>query len=152
MEELVRRAREGDQEALNELVEEARRVLREHADRYVDRRFSSRFDASDVVQQTLCDAFGQIERWLQAQDGHLMPWLRKALERDVQDLRARHLAQKRSVHQTESMEPVADEADSAVVGEIDRLNVGGQFSFGQDGCFCIGRSYIQKRDQSGKQK
>ena len=64
----------------------------------LDRRLASRVDASDVVQDTLADAAGQLDDYLLAQPIPFLPWLRQIAVDRIRNAHRRHLvAQSRSV-------------------------------------------------------
>ncbi len=94
MDELVRRAREGDRVALNEMFHGIRPQLKVIAERSLDRRLGSRLDASDIVQQTMTDAFEAIEQLAIVTDRGLLAWLRTVLRHDVDDLVRKHIVAK----------------------------------------------------------
>jgi RNA polymerase sigma-70 factor (ECF subfamily) len=102
LEDLMRRAAEGDQVACGRLLETHRSRLRRMVELHMDRRLSARLDGSDVVQEALTDAVQKLPGYLQDQPVALYPWLRRlAWERLIQ-LHRRHLyAQRRSVAREE---------------------------------------------------
>ena len=74
-------------------------------ERSLDRGLKSRFDASDVVQQTLLDATKAIGNLANTTDRGLLAWLRNALQHDMDDLIRKHVAAKmRTVHGEKSLD------------------------------------------------
>jgi RNA polymerase sigma-70 factor (ECF subfamily) len=81
----LRRARNGDQEAVRWLLDRYRGRLRRMIGLRLDDRLASRLDASDVVQETLIDAAQRLETYLRERPLPFYPWLhRLALERLAQ--------------------------------------------------------------------
>ncbi len=83
------RARAGEPEARERLLEAHRNYLRLMARAILARRLQGKVDASDVVQETLFRAherFGQFEG---ASEAELLAWLRRILARHVADLARR---------------------------------------------------------------
>jgi RNA polymerase sigma-70 factor (ECF subfamily) len=83
--ELLARAREGDREALGELLEKNRDYLRNLADRLLDNRVAKRIDASDVVQQTCLSVHKQIGDFVGQDAAQFAAWLRQIHERNIQN-------------------------------------------------------------------
>ncbi len=85
IEELIARARVGDQAALGELLQKYRGFLWGLADKMLDDRAAGRIDASDLVQQTCLSVHKQIAEF----DGHDAPqfaaWLRQIHERNIRN-------------------------------------------------------------------
>ncbi|HET6327692.1 MAG TPA: sigma-70 family RNA polymerase sigma factor [Planctomycetaceae bacterium] len=83
--ELIARARVGDQAALGELLQKYRGFLWGLADKLLDDRAAGRIDASDLVQQTCLSVHKQIAEF----NGHDAPqfaaWLRQIHERNIRN-------------------------------------------------------------------
>lgn len=95
---LLRRARDGDQSAAEQLFAKHRDLLRRMVSVRMDGRIVARVDPSDVVQDALAEAARRFSVYLQSDDELFYPWLRKiAWERLVQLHRHHIQAQKRSV-------------------------------------------------------
>jgi RNA polymerase sigma-70 factor (ECF subfamily) len=88
----------GDQNAVNQLLDRYRAKLRRMVDVYIDPRVAVRADASDVVQEALAEAARKLPEIAREGNFPFYPWLRQlAWERLVQ-LHRRHIgAAKRSV-------------------------------------------------------
>lgn len=84
--ELIRRAREGDREALGDLLDKHRAYLKILSQRHLDGALAARVDASDVVQQTLLSVFRNFEQFDGCDDAQFLAWIRKIHERNVQDV------------------------------------------------------------------
>jgi len=101
-EELVERASQGDSKARQELLGRHRSRLRRMVAVRMDPRVCARVDPSDVVQESLTEAFQNLSDYLRHRPLPFYAWLRQfALER-IQKLHRRHIhTQKRSVAREE---------------------------------------------------
>src|SRR4051794_4695993 len=78
----------GDEVALQRLLDRHRVPLRRMVAHRLDRRLDARLDPSDVVQETLVDAFRKLGRYVQERRLPFYPWLcRLAEERLARMLR-----------------------------------------------------------------
>jgi RNA polymerase sigma-70 factor, ECF subfamily len=121
---LIRKARQGDRVAREQLLVRHRGRLRQMIAFRLDPRIAARVDPSDVVQEALTDASRKLSEYLKHRPIPYYPWLRQlALERLVK-LHRRHIqAQKRSVTREEDwLPPLPDES---AVELADRLGVEG---------------------------
>ncbi len=89
--DLLERARAGDQEALNEIFARHRERLRRMVDMRLDRRLQARIDASDVIQDAYVEVVGRLEEYLR--DPHLpfFLWLRLVVGERLMKLHRHHL-------------------------------------------------------------
>lgn len=102
---LIRRARDGDRDALGCLLEHYRGYLRISAQRRLQAPLAARMDASDVVQKTFLEAQRSFDRFQGANENQLLGWLRSILEHHLTDAVRDHLvAQKRSISQQRSLD------------------------------------------------
>jgi RNA polymerase sigma-70 factor (ECF subfamily) len=105
---LVHRAREGDAEALGELLEKHRPYLRLLAERQLDPRLEARVDASDIVQQTCLSVHRAIREFTGDDPAQFLAWLRQIHERNIRNAFRDHIRlQKRSA--TRERVPTRDE-------------------------------------------
>lgn len=74
--DLIERARQGDQEALNAIFARHRDRLRRMVEIRLDARLQSRIDASDVVQEAYVDVVERLEEYLRDPKLPLFLWLR----------------------------------------------------------------------------
>jgi RNA polymerase sigma-70 factor, ECF subfamily len=103
--ELLARAREGDREALGELLEKNRDYLRNLADRLLDNRVARRIDASDVVQQTCLSVHKQIGDFVGQDAAQFAAWLRQIHERNIQNaVRDQLHTEKRDISREECLD------------------------------------------------
>jgi len=107
--ELIARARNGDRDALGELLERHRGYLKVIAFRFLDGRhrgeMGGRVDASDVVQQTCLSAFRNFERFAGEQPDDFLAWMRDIHEKNLKDAFREHvILQKRSITNEQSHE------------------------------------------------
>jgi RNA polymerase sigma-70 factor (ECF subfamily) len=95
---LLERIGTHDRQALDELLDRHRGDLREFVDFHLDPRLRTRFDPSDVVQETQVEAAGRINDYLAAPPMPFWLWLRKNAYQRLLNLRRDHVTrQRRSV-------------------------------------------------------
>ena len=92
---LLQAARDGDDDALGELIENFRPLLRAEAQRTL-REVQGRIDASDIVQLTWWSAFRAFPRFSGDVDA-FVGWLKKIHERNLQDAVRDQNAEKRAI-------------------------------------------------------
>jgi RNA polymerase sigma-70 factor (ECF subfamily) len=98
IEELVRRAGDGEEAATEALLARYRDRLRRMVAVRMDPRLAARFDASDVVQEALVKASRKLPTYLRDQPLPFYPWLRQIAWEQLVDAHRRHVrAQKRAV-------------------------------------------------------
>jgi RNA polymerase sigma-70 factor, ECF subfamily len=96
--ELLKRARGGDQSAFEELFQRHRKRLQKAIAMRIDRRLSARIDASDVLQETHLEAFRRMPNYLANNEMPFYLWLHWIAREKVLALHRRHLgAEKRAV-------------------------------------------------------
>ena len=96
--QLLRRAKEGDQAAGEQLLDLHRESLRRMIAVRMDRRMSARVDPSDVVQDALAEASRRFEEYLRSDDQQFVPWLRRIAWEKLVQLHRYHIgAQRRTV-------------------------------------------------------
>ena len=109
--ELIERAVHGDESARVELLELYRDHLRRMVAARLDQRLQPRVDASDVVQEALADAAGQLDAYLRDQPLPFLPWLRQLAVEWISKTHRRHLvAQSRSVTRERHEAVMSDES------------------------------------------
>ena len=95
---LIALASQGDEDARRVLLERYRDHLCRMVASRVDRRLASRLDPSDIVQETLAEAAGRMDDYLQNQTLPFFGWLRLIANEQIRDAHRRHLsAQRRSM-------------------------------------------------------
>jgi len=94
---LVKRARDGEREAVEALIQKYRPWLRVVAQRAVRQMFVKKFDASDVVQHTCMEIFNSIARFEWKTEAEFHAWLTKIVQRNVTNFVRTHSAQMRDV-------------------------------------------------------
>jgi len=96
--ELLAAAREGDQEAVEGLMDRHRDSLRKLVGHRMDRAIGQRVDASDVVQDVLLEASNRLTSYLDQPTLPFHLWLRQLARDRLIDMHRRHRqAQRRSV-------------------------------------------------------
>lgn len=105
LEALLQRARQGDGEALGQLMESYRASLRRLAQRQLGGRLQVRVDASDVVQQAFLEAHRSFDQFQGEGQSQLAAWLERILDNTVaRTIRNHTLLQKRDVRREQSLD------------------------------------------------
>jgi RNA polymerase sigma-70 factor (ECF subfamily) len=91
MDELLRRAAAGDQEARGGLLARHRDRLRRMIVLRLDQRLQGRIDASDVIQETYLDALSRLPEYLQNPTMPFFLWLRFLTGQKLLQLHRYHL-------------------------------------------------------------
>jgi RNA polymerase sigma-70 factor (ECF subfamily) len=89
--ELLRRAGQGDKDAVGELFQRHRDRLRRMLLLRMDARLKGRLDASDVLQDAYLEFARSLSEYLQNPQAPLYVWLRLLTGRKLQALHRRHL-------------------------------------------------------------
>lgn len=102
--ELLEQAKEGDDQAINHLMERHRNALRHLVRMRLDRKIQRRVDVSDVVQDVLIEANRRLSTYL---ENPVMPfhlWIRHIARDRIIDAHRRHRGSaKRSVDREQAM-------------------------------------------------
>jgi RNA polymerase sigma-70 factor (ECF subfamily) len=102
---LLVQARQGDREALGQLLEAQRAALQRLAKRQLSGRIAVRVDASDIIQQTFLEAHRSFQQFAGADAHELTAWLQRILDHKVAGaIRDHTLLQKRNVRRDRSMD------------------------------------------------
>jgi RNA polymerase sigma-70 factor (ECF subfamily) len=89
--DLIKRHREGDPGALEELFERYRHYLLMLARAQLGRHLRAKCDPSDLVQETLLEAYRDFETFQGSREAELLAWLRRILAHNLFN-EARHFA------------------------------------------------------------
>jgi RNA polymerase sigma-70 factor (ECF subfamily) len=101
----------GDPGARDRLLQRHRARLRRMIAVRLDRRLAARVDPSDLVQETLAEAAGGLDRYLRERPVAFYPWLRQIAWERLVAAHRRHLAAgKRSVTREERPAPLPGES------------------------------------------
>ncbi|HVJ66343.1 MAG TPA: sigma-70 family RNA polymerase sigma factor [Caulifigura sp.] len=103
--ELLKNAADGEQQALNDLLEGYRDPIRRMVRARMDRRMSARVDASDVVQDVLIEATRRLPDYIRGPGMPFRLWLRQIAQDRMIDLHRRHRAQRRDVTREQTAAP-----------------------------------------------
>ena len=95
IEELIRRAKGGEEDALNQLCTDYRQMLRLVAERAIGPEMARRTDASDLVQQTELEAFRAFASFQGSTEGEFVAWVKQILKRNVANVVRDNRAAKR---------------------------------------------------------
>lgn len=102
--ELIHRARNGDREALGELLNGQRDLLRALARQQLDPRLGARLDASDLVQQTCLSVHKRIAEFQGDEVPQFVAWLKEVHEHNIRNaVRDQLQAQKRAAGREEPL-------------------------------------------------
>src|SRR2546421_166969 len=97
--ELLAQAKDGNVEAVDQLLAKHREPIRRMIDLRLDPAIVQRVDASDVVQEVLIEASRRLQTYLQAPAMPFHLWLRHIAKDHIIDAHRRHhQAQKRGVN------------------------------------------------------
>jgi len=111
--QLLKRAVDGDSEAVNRLLERHREALSRMVGMRMDPVLGRRLDASDIVQDVLIDANRRLPDYLQAPQLPFHLWLRQMAKDRLIDAHRRHrVAARRSIDRERSLSPAADDASA----------------------------------------
>ena len=103
--ELLRQARRGDRDALGRLLEAQRTALLRRAEHQLEGRVAARVGASDVIQQSLLEAYRDFLQFAGTDVRELVAWLRSILDQnDAAVIRDHSLLQKRNVGRERSLD------------------------------------------------
>lgn len=94
---LLDRARSGEASARDELFARCRNYVALIAQTRVESWMHAKVDASDLVQQTLLEAFRGIEDFRGETDAEWLAWLRKILAHNTNDFIRRYRTDKRAI-------------------------------------------------------
>jgi RNA polymerase sigma-70 factor (ECF subfamily) len=94
-EHTLARSRAGDREALEGLFAPWRPLLRLQAQQLLGRALAGRVDPSDVVQESLAQAYNDLAQFRGADEGAWVAWLRAMVAGHVAKAYRHHLAAKR---------------------------------------------------------
>jgi RNA polymerase sigma-70 factor (ECF subfamily) len=89
--------RSGDRKLQGEALQKLEPWLRLLARLHMETRFQGKFDPSDIVQETLLEAYRSLPRFRGSTPGELIAWLRKIHAHVLANEVKRHLARKRAI-------------------------------------------------------
>lgn len=91
MEQWIVEARRGSRTAMDQLFGACLPYLRIAAHQDLDAKLRSRLDASDVVQETLIEAYRDFPHFRGKTEKNLLAWLRQILHHNLDNERRRHI-------------------------------------------------------------
>lgn len=119
--EILAKAKQGDEAAKGELLNRFRPYLNVIAQRHLDERLQSRMDYADVVQITFLEATRDFNHFRGDTVESLLAWLRNILRNNVSTAHQHHLAaQKRSARKEVTMR-VSSESGGSSLGMQDMV-------------------------------
>lgn len=108
--ELIARARTGDSRALDDLFAHCRPYLGLAARNRVESWLRAKVDASDLVQQTMMEAYRGFNRFEGASEGEWLAWLRRILEHNAADFVRYYQGGKRHVGKEIALDKPTDDS------------------------------------------
>ncbi len=112
---LLDAARNGDGEAVNQLLERHRGPVRRLVEMRLDRKVQQRVDVSDVVQDVLVEASGRLEKYLNDPVMAFHLWMRQiAWDRIIDTYRRHRVSAKRSMDRERPMTVAAGNDQSTM--------------------------------------
>jgi RNA polymerase sigma-70 factor (ECF subfamily) len=111
---LLERARAGDAEALGQLLERYRNLLRIVARSMSWPATRARADQSDMVQETFLKAHREFRSFIGSGEPEVVAWLRKILARSLADQAKYDQRQRRDARHQESLDAMLDRSSVAV--------------------------------------
>jgi len=108
----IRLAREGQQEALDELLEAHRNYLRVLAAACLHREMQGKADPSDVVQETLLKVHENFHHFRGTTELEWMAWIRKILVNHLTDFQKGFRRERRSVTREQSLGSLVDRSSA----------------------------------------
>ena len=103
--DLLRRARAGDERALNDLFTQLRPYLKGAAQRRLPEAMKGRQDESDLVQEAMEEGFRDLAGFSGSGDRELLAWFKRVLEANSIDaVRAQMMAARRAVGSERSLD------------------------------------------------
>ncbi len=113
-EELIQRTRAGDPAAENELLEKCRAYISLIARAQIEGWMRTKFDASDLVQQTLLEAHQGLSRFEGETEAEWLGWLRGILNHNTLDFARRYQgAAKRDVKREFSIDRAGQQSGAS---------------------------------------
>ncbi|MEI7684072.1 MAG: sigma-70 family RNA polymerase sigma factor [Planctomycetota bacterium] len=119
--QLLDQARQGQAEAVEQLLARHREPVRRMIDLRLDPAIVQRVDASDVVQDVMLEASRRLQDYLQNPVMPFLIWLRQLAKDHLIDAHRRHhLAQKRGVNREQAMHRPAwaDQSSLDLAGQL----------------------------------
>lgn len=114
IEELIHRARSGDRSAENELMQKCRAYVSLIARAQIEGWMRTKFDASDLVQQTLLEAHQGLEHFKGQTEAEWLGWLRGILNHNTLDFARKYQgAAKRNVNREFSIDQAGGNSDNS---------------------------------------
>ena len=110
--QLIERAKANDPAALDELFARCRQYLNLVARARVESWLRAKADASDLVQQTMMEAYRGFGRFEGRTEGEWLAWLKRILEHNAADFVRQYQGQKRHVGKEVAIGPAGDSTAS----------------------------------------
>ncbi|TWT95058.1 sigma-70 family RNA polymerase sigma factor [Neorhodopirellula pilleata] len=113
---LLNAARQGDPDAINQLLDRHRGGIRRLVEMRLDRKVQRRVDVSDVVQEVLVEASGRLDKYLDDPVMAFHLWLRQIAWDHIIDTYRRHrVSAKRNMDREQPLNVGGDQIDESSV-------------------------------------
>lgn len=113
---LLQSVRQGDEDAVNKLLDRHRNGIRRLVEMRLDRKVQRRVDVSDVVQDVMVEASGRLEKYLDDPVMAFHLWLRQIAWDHIIDTYRRHrVSAKRNMDREQSLNTGGDKIDESSV-------------------------------------
>ncbi|MEZ6053784.1 MAG: sigma-70 family RNA polymerase sigma factor [Planctomycetaceae bacterium] len=109
---------EGDDAAVNELIERHRGAIRRMVAARMDRGMAGRVDASDIVQEALIEAHRRLADYLNDGSMPFHLWLRQIAKDRLIDAHRRNRAKRRDVGREQNMQARADQSSLDLAAQL----------------------------------
>ena len=109
---------EGDDAAVNELIERHRGAIRRMVAARMDRGMAGRVDASDIVQEALIEAHRRLADYLNDGSMPFHLWLRQIAKDRLIDAHCRNRAKRRDVGREQNMQARADQSSLDLAAQL----------------------------------
>jgi RNA polymerase sigma-70 factor (ECF subfamily) len=118
--ELLTKAKQGEPEAVDQLLARHREPVRRMIDMRLDKAIARRVDASDIAQEVLLEASRRLRDFLNKPDLPFHLWLRHIARDHIIDAHRRHRkAQRRTVDREQAMHAAqADRSSVELIAEL----------------------------------
>ncbi len=113
---LLSGARRGDASQVGQLLDAYRNYLRILADAHLDRKLRGRVSPSDIVQETMLEAYRDFQQFRGRNEGEFLGWLRQILAHTLARIIEKHvLTKKRDVRRDVSLKKIAANVEQSTM-------------------------------------
>ncbi len=117
-EDLLACARNGDHDSLSVLLDVYRNYLRLLARTQIDMRMRIKIDPSDLVQETLLEAYQGFAEFRGRTTNEMLSWLRQILVRNLTDNFKSNRTQKRDINREQSLDVAMEQSSQDLASAL----------------------------------